>query len=101
MNEINCPECGTVFKIDESDYASILTQVRDKEFEYALRKRLELAEKDKLKCIELAQKNITIEMQKHAMNKDSKIFGLQAKLDAAHVENENEYIFYGIILHSS
>ena len=33
MNEIKCPNCGTVFKIDENEYQSIVKQIRDKEFE--------------------------------------------------------------------
>lgn len=37
MQEINCPHCGKAFKIDESGYADILKQVRDNEFDYALR----------------------------------------------------------------
>ena len=32
MAEIKCPNCGEVFKVDESDYNQILKQVRDKEF---------------------------------------------------------------------
>ena len=30
MHEIKCPNCGTVFQIDESDYQNVLKQVRDK-----------------------------------------------------------------------
>lgn len=41
MNEIKCPNCGTVIKIDESIYAKIVKQVRDKEFNEDLKKRLE------------------------------------------------------------
>ena len=33
MNELKCPNCGTVFQIDEVDYMSIVKQVKDKEFE--------------------------------------------------------------------
>lgn len=33
MNEIVCPNCGNVFKVDESIYLDIVKQVRDKEFE--------------------------------------------------------------------
>ena len=33
MNEIKCPNCGTVFQINETDYESIVKQIRDKEFE--------------------------------------------------------------------
>ena len=40
MNEIKCPNCGTVIKIDESIYAKIVKQVRDKEFNEDLKKRL-------------------------------------------------------------
>lgn len=31
-NEIKCPKCGTVFQIDESDYESILKQIRNHEY---------------------------------------------------------------------
>ena len=39
MQEIKCPNCGKIFQVDESGYASILQQVRDKEFERELEKR--------------------------------------------------------------
>ena len=36
MNEIKCPECGKVFSVDEASYASVVNQVRAKEFEEEL-----------------------------------------------------------------
>jgi hypothetical protein len=33
MNEIKCPKCNTIFQINETDYNSIVKQIRDKEFE--------------------------------------------------------------------
>ena len=39
MQEIRCPNCGEVFQVDESDYAQIVQQVRDKEFEKELSRR--------------------------------------------------------------
>lgn len=46
MQEIKCPRCGEVFAVDESGYAQIVQQVRDKEFEKELKRREEdLAEK--------------------------------------------------------
>ena len=39
MAEIKCPNCGTVFKVDESGYAQIAAQIRDAEFERALAER--------------------------------------------------------------
>ena len=41
MKELKCPKCGSVFSVDEADYASILSQVRNAEFEADLHKRLE------------------------------------------------------------
>lgn len=39
MQEIKCPHCGKVFQVDESGYAQILQQVRDREFEKELERR--------------------------------------------------------------
>ena len=39
MNEIKCPKCGEVFKIDAANYESITKQVRDKEFKEELQER--------------------------------------------------------------
>ncbi|MDE6645048.1 MAG: DUF2130 domain-containing protein [Muribaculaceae bacterium] len=33
MKDIKCPKCGTVFQVDESDYAAILAQVRNEELD--------------------------------------------------------------------
>ncbi len=43
-NEIKCPKCGTVFQVDESDYDSIVKQVRDAEFNAALKQQVQLVE---------------------------------------------------------
>ena len=45
MNEIKCPECGKVFSVDEASYASVLNQVRTKEFEEEIRRRVAEIEK--------------------------------------------------------
>lgn len=39
MQEIKCPNCGKIFQVDESGYASILQQVRDREFDKELERR--------------------------------------------------------------
>lgn len=82
MHDIVCPHCSKAFKIDEAGYAEILKQVRDGDFEAQLHERLELAEQDKQKAVELAQANVTNELQKAATAKDTKIQELKAKLDA-------------------
>ena len=45
MNEIKCPECGKVFSVDEASYASIVNQVRTKELEEEIRRRVAEIEK--------------------------------------------------------
>ena len=32
MENIKCPHCGEIFTIDESGYAAIVSQIKDKEF---------------------------------------------------------------------
>lgn len=39
--EIKCPNCGTVFKIDESNYNSILQHVKNEEFDKELKEKLD------------------------------------------------------------
>ena len=39
MKELKCPRCGNVFSVDEADYALILNQVRNSEFEAELERR--------------------------------------------------------------
>lgn len=59
MQKIKCPNCGEVFVVDESGYAQIVQQVRDREFEKELRQREkeleELKEKD-LALVQMKQK---------------------------------------------
>ena len=80
MNDIICPHCSKAFKIDESGYADILKQVRDRDFEQKLNERLQLADKEKSSALELAQEKAASELQKAAADKDFEIQKLQAEL---------------------
>lgn len=53
MQEIICPNCKKVFKVDEAGFADILKQVRDHKFEEELRERLNIAEKEKESAVKL------------------------------------------------
>ena len=86
MNEIKCPECGSTISIDEDNYSNIIKQVRDQEFEVEMNKRLELLEKDKQKCVDLAIQNIRLQMQEAAFVNEKKMQGLQSQLIAAQAE---------------
>jgi hypothetical protein len=41
MKELKCPQCGAMFTIDEADYASIVSQIKTKEFDAELKRRIE------------------------------------------------------------
>lgn len=85
---IGRPNCGKAFTIDEAGYADILKQVRDTDFEKQQHERLELADQEKQRAIELAETKAAGELQKAAAAKDSEIQALKAKLDA--VEGANK-----------
>lgn len=40
MKELKCPNCGSLFTVDEAGYASIVSQVRNAEFEEEMARRL-------------------------------------------------------------
>ncbi len=55
MNEIVCPHCGKVFKVDEAGFADIVKQVRDKEFAHDLAEREELLRSERDQALALAR----------------------------------------------
>ena len=88
MHEITCPQCNKAFKIDDAGYADILKQVHDSEFEQQLNERLELAEKEKRSAVKLAQSEISHEMQKTTIAKDTEIQKLKTELDKAKQDSQ-------------
>jgi len=78
MQEIICPNCKKVFKVDEAGFADILKQVRDHQFEEELHKRLTLAEKEKENAIKLAEAHLKNSLQAELANKDKEIIQLKA-----------------------
>ncbi len=88
MHEIICPRCAKAFKIDEAGYADILKQVRDSDFDRQLHERLELADQDKLRAVELAETKVASEAQRAASEKDREIQDLRSRLDATGVSQE-------------
>lgn len=53
MKELKCPKCGSVIKVDEADYALILNQVKNQEFESEMKTRMAELKKQ----LELEQQN--------------------------------------------
>ena len=54
MAEIRCPHCGQTFTVDESEYANIVKQVRDAEFEKDVAARMELARQNQESAVAAA-----------------------------------------------
>ena len=65
---MKCPKCGTVFEVDESDYASIVSQIRDKEFDLELSRRVLVMEEKNKSNLQIAMLNKERE-QKEALEK--------------------------------
>ncbi len=73
MNNIICPKCKEVFKVDQAGFADILKQVRDVKFEEELKNRV----KDAVKLAEQTVKNL---QQTELSNKEKEIISLKEKL---------------------
>lgn len=90
MPEIRCPKCGEVFQVDETGYAKITQQVRDKEFEKELercKKELAARQEQELEVLRLQteKKHAESITQKDAeiSARDKRISELQSKLDVS------------------
>ena len=90
MNEIKCPNCGKVFQIDESDYESIVRQIRNSEFEKELNSIEVQHNKDKESAIKLAEAHIKEELSNSINKKDLEIAELKSKLELAKSQSELE-----------
>lgn len=81
MQEIKCPNCGEVFVVDESGYAQIVRQVRDREFEKELKQReKDLAEiKDgELKLARMEQRQ---EFDRALSSKEAELFAREKTIE--------------------
>ena len=90
MNEIKCPNCGKVFQIDESDYESIVRQIRNSEFEKELSSREIQYTKDKESAVKLAEAHLKEELSNSINKKDLEIAELKSKLELAKSQSELE-----------
>lgn len=95
MQEIKCPNCGEVFVVDESGYAQIVQQVRDKEFDKELRRREEeLAGKQEseLRLLRLEQKqeydDALAKKETELQKRDQLIARLQAQISGTETEKK-------------
>lgn len=93
MQEIKCPKCGEVFAVDESGYAQIMKQVRDKEFDKELKRRekdYEQAKASELQVARMEQKaeyDQTIRVKEaELIERDKEIERLKAQISGNETE---------------
>ena len=101
MKYLKCPTCGSVFSVDEADYASILSQVKNHEFEAEIKRRM--AEMDSIHRAEQqvanakAEQNLQNLLSRKALElnaKDAEMAKLKSEKEAeiAHLKNQLENI---------
>lgn len=90
MNELKCPKCGTIFKIDENDYASILSQVRNDEFMRELNDRKNQFNTEKDNELKLLKSELEKHHFEELSKKNSEIDDLKNKLNIQTEKSINE-----------
>lgn len=96
MSQIKCPNCGTVFQVDESQYHEILQQVRNEEFEKELNERQKNSNQiiqsklEKEYEAKLSQK--ALEIKELQANKEQEIISLKEQLKSTEqiIKSETE-----------
>ena len=97
MKELKCPKCGSVFTVDEADYASIVSQVKNAEFDAEITRRMkELDSRHKAEQ-ELASTKAEQDFQQKLTRKelelgakDAEIVRLRAQLAGIEAQKESE-----------
>lgn len=88
MKELKCPNCGSLFTVDEAGYASIVSQVRNAEFEEEMARRLKemqgLQDARQMAKDAEARENFTRKLgdkEKTILAKEQEIVRLKASLE--------------------
>ncbi len=80
MKELKCPHCGQVFQVDEADYASILSQVKNAEFDAEINRRLHELEERHLAEQQLATTKAEQSYQSQLNKKELEISAKEAEI---------------------
>ena len=90
MQEIKCPKCGEVFKVDGSGYAAIVKQVRDEEFSKELESRQIQFESEKNNALQIAKFEAEKEVNEKLSKKEAEIAELKNKIASFNKDKEIE-----------
>ena len=86
MNEIKCPHCGKVFSVDESEYALLLSQVKNVEFHKELEEREKNLKENQKNIIDLEKSKLVNQYNLDLSKLNDEINSLKAKLEYADKE---------------
>lgn len=89
MNEIKCPHCGKAFTINETDYESIVKQIKNHEFEKELDIRIKQFNSEKENAVKLAEVNTEKKMQEEINSLKLELITAQNKLQESEKEKRN------------
>ena len=90
MKELKCPKCGSLFTVDEADYASILQQVKNHEFEAELKRRTEEMDARHKTEQQLANARAQQDFQQQLNRKNLELGAKQAEMDKLRNDKDNE-----------
>ena len=89
MKDIKCPSCGKTFRIDQSSFEEIISQIKDEEFNKQIEERLLLAEEDNKKSLEILKRELKIQLIEQNSIKESEIQVLKSKLNISEEKKIN------------
>ena len=90
MKELKCPHCGNVFSVDESDYAALVGQVKNAEFESELNRRLhELEQVHKAETKNQLQ-SLQFQLQQAEQQKQLAVAQVRQQATEAYMRKEQE-----------
>ena len=88
MNTLKCPHCGKVFTVDENDYAALLGQVKNVEFEAELNRRMRELEQTQQARLTAEKQADAARQQADAARVQLQIQQLQSQLQQAEQQKE-------------
>ena len=90
MNEIKCPNCGTTFQINESEYEKIVKQIKNKEFEKELTIREKEYKLDKENEVLKVKTQIKEQLTQELNQKEIQITKLKQEVEIKETETKNK-----------
>lgn len=90
MEQIKCPHCGEYFTIDESGYAAIVSQIKDKEFDKAVNKSKKELEENQRSLIDNAVLKANAESDKKIAELESRIKELESEHKLVIIQKDSE-----------